>query len=455
MIEVERHTDIIVADDNRVIPRYLDFSRPQRIQSIVKRVLALPETEVSDLLQQVQERFSSRHRNLEEVLRDNFKAVARHTRKAAKIADKHKLLIGAFFTLEYSIESAALFNPSIVPHPDQTGLAAGELRFLMSLRATGEGHVSSIVFRRGVIGADGRLRFDPPPRYAYSARPEYAHRDRTRKMKYLMSEIDQQQRPDLAKALADRLLWLAHADYQLHFPPDCHPSEIVIFPATRYERHGMEDLRLVRFVEDDGSERYFGTYTAYDGLAMHPMILETSDFLNFSVAPVAGRFARNKGMALLPRKIDGYYYLISRHDGENLFVLRSRDLYEWNTAHKLMAPEYPWELLQIGNCGSPLETRDGWLLITHGVGPLREYAIGVSLLDRDNPRRVLARLPYPLLTANESEREGYVPNVVYSCGAVIHNDTVIIPYAMSDSRTAFATVSLPALLEELAACSRT
>ncbi len=245
------------------------------------------------------------------------------------------------------------------------------------------------------------------------------------------------------------MLWLAEANYELRFPPECLPAEIVIFPVTEQESRGMEDLRLVRFVDDDGQVRYHGTYTAFDGSRMFPMLLTSTDFVTFQVRPLSGRYARNKGMALFPRKINGLYTMISRHDGESLYVLRSCEPYFWSEAEKLQTPHEPWELLQIGNCGSPIETEAGWILLTHGVGPVREYCIGATLLDRDDPSRVIGRLKRPFLMPSGAEREGYVPNVVYSCGSMIHKERLIIPYAMSDLATTFATVSVQELLERL------
>jgi predicted GH43/DUF377 family glycosyl hydrolase len=258
--------------------------------------------------------------------------------------------------------------------------------------------------------------------------------------------------PSKFRQVAAELDWLTHANYELHFPPDAHPAETVIFPATAHERNGIEDLRLVRFTDDDGLSTYYGTYTAFDGQRTHPMLLETRDFHSFHVATLAGRYAKNKGMALFPRKIDGSYAMISRHDGESLYLLRSQHLHVWNSATRLQAPTEPWELVQIGNCGSPLETEAGWLLLTHGVGPLRQYCIGATLLDLNNPAKVIGRLRDPLMVPTDEERVGYVPNVVYSCGSVIHHGRLMIPYAMSDSRTSFAVVNVDELVQRLRTC---
>ncbi|MBN1420999.1 MAG: glycoside hydrolase family 130 protein [Planctomycetes bacterium] len=479
-MDVVRRRERLESDDRRVISRFLTFDR-DRTRSIIRRVLLLPDEEVPPLLEQARARFAGRHPDLDGAFRENFTLAARHIEPPPELPADRLLLIGAYFTMEYSIEAAALFNPSIVPHPDQTGLPPGAVRFLMSLRATGEGHISSIVFRRGVLTEDV-ITFDPPPRYAYWARAipceNFAKAEFARKLR----RID----PDLqfAKAVLNRLpdpfpfdalaeavrevsmsrgtpitfrkvaadiLFIARAHYLLRFPADCLPAETVIFPATEQERRGMEDLRLVRFVEDDGSARYFGTYTAFDGTVVVPMLLETPDFRTFRISTLDGRYARNKGFALFPRKVGGRYLMVSRHDGECLYLLESDDLSFWDAATRIREPAEPWELVQIGNCGSPLETEEGWILLTHGVGPVRQYAIGAMLLDRADPSHVRGRLRQPLLIPTAEEREGYVPNVVYSCGSMIHGDRLFIPYAMADQATSFITVSVAELIDRLLA----
>jgi len=477
---VVRRPETLRSDHRRVITRYLDFQHPPRIRAVARRVLKLPEKDVSRLLKGVLRGFAARHRDIAAVLLENCTRALRHVPGHPKLSRDRQLLLGAYFTLEYSIESAALFNPSIVMHPDQSDLPEGAARFLLSLRATGEGHISSIVFRRGLIGRSGEITFDPPPRYAYSARPvpDQAIEKELfcRKLREMGTACEHADRvlgrlgdpftpaqlkaaiqlvrhmPDTPKAfgaLAAQMQWVARANYELRFPSDCRPAEVVIFPATEYEQRGMEDLRLVRFLEDGGQAHYYGTYTAYDGRSVHPMLLETADFETFHVRTLSGRYARNKGMALFPRKVDGHYLMLSRHDGENLYLLRSHSLYAWNVAAKLQAPREPWELVQIGNCGSPIETPRGWIALTHGVGPMRQYCIGALLLDLADPSRVIGRLAEPLLVPSAGEREGYVPNVLYSCGSMIHNGQLVVPYAMSDLRTSFATIEVDALLRRL------
>ena len=333
---------------------------------------------------------------------------------------QRQLLLGAFFTKEYSIQAAALFNPSIVPHPDQEGLGAGEQRFVMSLRATGEGHISSIVFRTGVVDGHGLIRLDE----------QSGFHTRLRKM------------GDAATGDS------AEMDYSLGDPSTIPIDEQVIFPHAKAESMGMEDLRLVKF-SDGRSSCYYGTYTAYDGVQIRTRLIATEDFYHYTIRTLCGAAISDKGMALFPEKINGKFAMISRQGGEKIQIMFSDDLYHWETSQVLMKPKFDWELVQLGNCGSPLRTAKGWLLLTHGVGPMRRYVISAVLLGLDDPTRVIARLDKALISAEGGEREGYVPNVVYTCGAMLHGDLLIIPYALSDSATVFATLVLDDLLKEL------
>ncbi len=479
-LNVSRWPEKHASDDRRVITRFARYGSEQRIQSILDRVLQLDPPKVQRLLDGVMADFASRHRDVKSEFMDNFQMVEPYIDPDEELTESKKLLVGAYFTSEYSIASAALFNPSIVAHPTQDGVGRGAVRFLLSLRATGEGHLSSIIFAGGVINDSGWITFDPPPRYAESAKPipdklyekalfirklqemgcdlepawgvldnlgeRFTFADMNRQIEALSSEHS---RPQQFEQIADDMRWLAQANYDLHFSADCNPSEVVIFPATEHESHGMEDLRLVRFCDDNGCYRYYGTYTAYNGHRTWPMMLETEDFRHFHVTTLNGRYAMNKGMALFPRKVNGDYVMIARHDAENLFIMRSDDPHFWNESKLLQTPVEPWELVHIGNCGSPVETERGWILLTHGVGPVREYCIGAMLLDLDDPEKVIGRLREPLIAPTADEREGYVPNVVYSCGSMIHEDQLIIPYAMSDSATTLATVNVHDLVDRL------
>jgi len=481
-LTVVRMPERFISDDTRVITRPFLPGDRGRIKQIIDRVLRLSEEEAHALLAQVLADFAPRHKDIGDVFEEHFRQVADCLDPGTEISRQRKMLIGSYFTMEYSIESAALFNPSIVPHPDQSGLPEGSIRFIMSLRATGEGHVSSIVFRTGVIDVAGEISFDPASRYVERARKV---KDRLHdKERFFLKLIEMGGYSDAAQVVldklgeqftfsdlveaidqarqtqtngaqledaADNMRWLARSNYHLTFPPDCTTAEVVIFPTSENESRGIEDARFVRFTDDDGSVIYYGTYTAYNGIRILPQLLETPNFRDFRITTLNGKYVQNKGLGLFPRKLDGWYAMISRLDGENMFLMRSTNIRFWNEANILQRPKFPWEFVQIGNCGSPLETEKGWLVLTHGVGPMRRYCIGAILLDLEDPSRVIGELHEPLLMPNEEEREGYVPNVVYSCGALIHNDELILPYAVSDSATTFARLSLTELLERLSA----
>jgi predicted GH43/DUF377 family glycosyl hydrolase len=399
-------------------PRDLNPTDKMRANHIVERVLALDSEAVASQLADVLDNFLGRHRNLLETFEaradEMEEAFARH----GAFSKLQRQLVGAYFLSEYSFEASALFNPSIISHPDQSGAPKGGLRFILSLRATGEGHVSSLTFRAGSIAADGGLTIDPTARLASS--PRICGRT---------SEAD-----------GDRV--------ELTFKPEEDLSERVIFPITESQSNGIEDARFVEF-SDGERTTYYATYTAYSGRAIRSELIETRDFMSFRLRPLSGAAAQNKGMALFPRKIGGRYAMIARQDNENLYLIYSDDLYRWDHGQAILKPEFPWEFVQIGNCGSPIELDEGWLLLTHGVGPVRKYSIGAALLDKKDPSKVLARSREPLLRPQPSEREGYVPNVVYTCGAMRHNDQIILPYAVSDTYSNFATIKISALMQTM------
>ncbi|MET0277528.1 MAG: glycoside hydrolase family 130 protein [Pseudorhodoplanes sp.] len=399
-------------------PRDLNPTDKVRANHIVDRVLLLDAEASAHQLNEVLENFEGRHRNL----LDKFEARAAEMEEAlephAQLTQTQRRLIGAYFLNEYSFEASALFNPSIVRHPDQTGAPENGCRFILSLRAVGEGHISSLTFRSGTIGADGSISVDPPARLA--AVPKIRSR--------------------AAGANGD--------DIEVIFPPHEELSERVIFPITDAQSNGIEDARFVEF-SDDGQKTFYATYTAYSGRAIRSELLTTNDFQSFRMTPLGGSAARNKGMALFPRKIDGRYAMVARQDNENLYLIYSDDLYSWEGGRALLQPKYPWEFVQIGNCGSPIELDDCWLMLIHGVGPVRKYSIGAVLLDKKDPSKVLARSHEPLLRPEPTEREGYVPNVVYTCGAMRHRDQIILPYAISDTYSNFATISIAALMETI------
>jgi predicted GH43/DUF377 family glycosyl hydrolase len=447
---------------------------------LMQRVLAIPEAEVSGLLDRVVASFGSRHRRYLELLEEHQALVAHHIGRGIEISKERRLLIGAYFSHEYSVEAAALLNPSIVLAPDQSGCAPGQARFVMSLRAVGEGHISSIEFRSGIIEPSGELTFDPPGEQLVVGQRTAPARYRKTQFQGKLSELGADNaltqrilnrleenftRPQLERALAwleengppqailhetiKMIRVLSASSYVTTFPADSKLSERVIFPAGPHETRGMEDARFVRFSDGDGSVRYYATYTAFDGFEILPQLIETEDFTTFAVSTLEGGAAQNKGMALFPRPVGGYYRMLSRKDRENLFLSTSGDVHTWNETRELHRPSAPWELLQIGNCGSPLETEAGWLVLTHGVGPMRTYAIGAILLALEDPGQVIGRLKEPLLTADSSEREGYVPNVLYSCGGIIHRDQLVLPYGFSDCGVTVARCALPELLTEL------
>jgi predicted GH43/DUF377 family glycosyl hydrolase len=398
-------------------PRDLNPTDRTRANHIVDRVLALDAASVTALLSEVLENFIGRHRNLLETFEARADEMEAAFSGHSLFTQDQRRLIGAYFLHEYSFEAAALFNPSIVAHPDQSGVAEGARRFILSLRAVGEGHVSSLTFRSGLVAADGNVSVDPPARLAS------------------IPKVRTPSAEDLERV-------------ELNFNPDQDISERVIFPVLPSQSNGVEDARFVEF-DERGTKNFYATYTAYTGRSIRSELIETQDFARFRMTPLRGDAARNKGMALFPRKIAGKYAMIARQDNENLYLVYSDDLYCWNGGEAILKPLFPWEFVQIGNCGSPIELDEGWLLLTHGVGPVRRYSIGAVLLDKENPGKILARSREPLVRPEPSNREGYVPNVVYTCGAMRHKERVILPYAVSDTFCTVATMKISALLESL------
>jgi predicted GH43/DUF377 family glycosyl hydrolase len=471
----------LTPDRARVLLRPFHPTSDEIARRIVGRVLALPEDEVERLAQVVLDEFMDRHEHVADRLRARYLEVRRHLDGAPEPTPTRQVLIGAYFSHEYSPEAAALFNPSIVAHPDQSGLPAGALRFILSLRATGEGHISSIGFRGGTVSAQHRITLTPPVRFltepaqAPNARYEKAlfgrklqeagvQQDYSRLVLDQLSEgfsledlrrvitADAQHRDaaDATVEVAARgVLLLAESNYEVRFSAETQLAQRLLFPYAQCQSHGIEDARFVRFRDDDGSSTYYATYTAYDGRITLPQLLETPDFIHFKFSTLNGPAVQNKGMALFPRRIDGQYAMLSRQDDENILIMFSDNIRFWQTPKLLLGPAQPWQFLKTGNCGSPIETEAGWLVLSHGVGPLRKYCLGAFLLDLHDPTRVIGRLREPLLAPNEVEREGYVPNVIYTCGALLHGRELVIPYAMSDFATSFASVSLDDLLAQM------
>jgi len=468
-------------DKRRVITRPFHPRSENHMTNIISRILALDEPRAKELLKQTLKEFAHRHKDIQTILMSNYRKIEGNIKEPATLSEERKLLLGACFTMEYSIESAALFNPSIVIYPKQNQMKKGQTRAIFSFRATGEGHISSIVFRSAIIDKDNSIflesvspflgtpeivlnatydrelfkaKLEEMGQFSEAAKAIYQQLKESFNLEEMGQAINTIRNSNsfTSSDLDDTIVhirWLAESNYEVFFPHGQLISERVIFPLSQNESNGVEDARFVRFVDEDGSVAYYATYTAYNGREILPQLIETKDFHHFKISTLNGPLARNKGMALFPRKINGQYAMITRSDGENLYLSYSNNIHFWFEGGKIEAPEKSWELVQIGNCGSPLETKKGWILLTHGVGPMRKYCIGVVLLDLKDPSKIIGRLEEPLLMPREEEREGYVPNVVYSCGSIILNSELIIPYAISDSESHVASIPVDELLEKL------
>ncbi len=497
MVYVRRLKAKFYPDSKRVITRFF-MPSAERARHLTKKLIKFSEEEVALRLNYLLEDFAGRHRKITSIFKDHFLKVKKILKEEygysiEKVSFERLLLIGSYFTMEYSIESAAFFNPSIVDDPDQSSLEKGHKRVIVSFRATGEGHISSLVFRSGILTKDNELIFKPFTRIVEIPetikRHVYNKKHFLNRVQTLLVERRTGKRASVSaykniiddvmfdlkdrftygellasiekytknKQLSYQQRWAlnaietsANSHYEMEFSYDTVLSERVIFPFSFTESKGIEDMRFVKFIDDDGSITYYSTYTGYSGSGILSKFISTKDFRKFKVLPVNGEYARDKGMALFPRKIKGKYVMLSRIDGFSNYIMKSDKINIWtNRPVKIQEPIYPWELIQVGNCGSPLETDKGWLVITHGVGPVRQYSLGAMLLDIDNPAKVIARMETPLMVPNEDEREGYVPNVIYSCGSIIHNGEIIIPYSMSDYASSFAAVNLDTLLDTL------
>jgi len=482
-VPVIRKNVKFIPDCRRVVARYF-MNGEHRTQEMVGRVMMLDELQVSHTLEQTLREFARRHRNISQIFFQHC-AKIREIIEGMQInyenlSNERKMLIGSYCTMEYAIESAAFFNPSIIEDFDQSNLEKGEKRVIISFRATGEGHISSIVFRRGIIDINNDIQIMKVGDNIDKA--EIVHKPLYNKKRFMMklAEMDVQEKytasilkdlPEefeyriikniLSKALEDEsitqdrrialeeIFWLVDSFYDLQFKHDSDITERVIFPISDSESRGIEDARFVRFVDDDKSEKIIATYTAYNGHVILPKLILTEDFYSFRVMPLRGAGAQNKNLAIFPRRIKGKYAMLSRIDGVNNYLMYSDRLTDWNNPVRIQEPRYPWEFTQIGNCGSPLWTQEGWLVITHGVGAMRRYCLGASLFDLDDPSKEIGRLSEPLLSPLEDEREGYVPNVVYSCGSIIHNNSLILPYAVSDYSSTYGVVNMTELLEAL------
>ena len=525
-INVTRKKYLFSPDPSRIIARFL-YLNDERSADIIRKVLAMPETEVNIAISQLLRRYSRRHRNISRIFEKHFARLAPIFDKIEvneeDLSPSQKSLIGSYFTMEYSIESAAFFNPSVVEDLDQSGTRSDEKRVIFSFRATGEGHISSIVFRTGILDRNNNLSLEPVGKMLAEAdviKRNFYNKKTFQEKLIEMSKAENTISPvviekpieisdhanvippviaslptvkkkapkvasyafilddlgdsftygELMKSLAiaiknpditedqikilNHMMWLASSHYEINFSIDSAISERVIFPVSATEQKGIEDARFVKFTDDNGDITYYATYTAYDGSSILPKLISTKDFYNFRILPINGQLARDKGMALFPRKIKGKYAMLCRIDSVNNYIAYSDSINIWNDAKLTQRPKYAWDLVQMGNAGSPIETESGWLVITHAVGPMREYTLSASLFDLENPEIEIGRLKEPLMVSNEEEREGYVPNVIYSCGSIIHNGDLIIPYAMSDHSSTYATVNLKELLNILLTCGK-
>ncbi|MCH7226914.1 glycoside hydrolase family 130 protein [Haloferula sp. A504] len=471
----------ILPDSSRVIVRSFIPADQESVLRVIERAMDLSEAQIAERLAHLHEHFDRRHPALTDAWQEHYQHIRHLVPHESSLTPQRRLYLGALFSGEYALESAALFNPSITPHPDQNGLPAGSLRFIMSLRAVGEGHISSIAFRSGVVGADGRIDLDPRQSLPCAPRlnpdPSFRRSVFFRKLNdmefdspwtralidslgdtFTRSELDAALRTACgstrrdsrkAKHTIECIRWLATINYEVHFEPEVELSRRIIFPNSPLESNGIEDARFVRFTDDDGTITYYATYTAYNGRAVLPQLLETQDFLNFRARSLTGPSVRNKGMALFPRRIQGRHAMISRRDDENLYLMLSDDIHRWDDSLLIRRPSEAWEAVKIGNCGSPIETPAGWLLLTHGVGPMRRYCIGAMLLDLKDPSIVLGHLAEPLIEPDEPARDGYVPNVVYSCGGLVHAGKLVLPYGLNDTSTTITTIELDSILSAL------
>ncbi len=478
-VPVTRKHVNLLPDSSRVIARYF-MNGEMPTKDMISLVFGLNEKEVHQALDQVLREFAYRHRSITWLFKKHFNRATPIIESMQinldEISEERKLLIGSYLTMEYSIESTAFFNPSIIPDFDQTYLEEGEMRVIMSFRATGEGHISSIVFRRGIIDKDNNLtlmnigksmdiaevsqkksyhkgRFvkkmeemNIPEKYSKIIVEDLPdHFDYTVLKKSVNNILKDPDISDSRRLALEEITWLVDSYYDIKFQRDSDISERVIYPISESESNGIEDARFVQFVDDDGSVKYYATYTAYNGHTILPKFLSTDEFCRFRIMPLHGKGALGKNLAIFPKRIKGQYAMLSRLDGINNYIMFSDRDTLWKNPILLQKPKYPWEFSKMGNCGSPIWTEEGWLIITHGVGPMRRYCIGAALFDLDDPTKEIGRLSEPLLMPLENEREGYVPNVVYSCGSLIHNNNLILPYAVSDYSTTYAIVEMEAL----------
>jgi len=475
-MQINRSNIQIKANSKRVIINFLDLglntNNTSRVNRLIDSVLSIPENELENIYKEIKKSFASRHRNFEHYIKLNFRKVQPEIPDDKVISKVRALVIGAYFSKEYSIQSAALFNPSMVAHPNQDGLKQGEKRFIISLRSVGEGHISSIEYRGGIVDVKGNITLNEETGFASCSEKslnKVYFKSNILKNTVVLKDFNQsilevfdekftyddyleKKRSNtfstFDKSTQEQLFQILDTNYNIETDKDAPICERVIFPNAIGESMGMEDVRFVAFTEN-GKTEYIGTYTAYNGHKISPQLILTKDFIHFKARSMYGKAVSDKGMALFPEKINGKYAMIGRQGGENITIMYSNDLFIWDDYKIIMKPQNTWGYVQLGNSGSPLKTKHGWLLITHAVGPMRKYVLGAILLDLEDPSKIIKKLNKPLLSPNEEEREGYVPNVVYSCGSMFHEGNLILPYAMSDSATTFATINIEEIIAEM------
>jgi len=475
-MEIKRSNIQIKANPKRVIINFLDLglntNNTTRLNRLIDSILSIPENELNKLYEEIKNNFEFRHRNFGHYIKLNFKKIESELPNDAEVSHLRSLVLGAYFSKEYSIQSAALFNPSMVAHPNQNGLKEGEKRFVLSLRSVGEGHISSIEFRSGIVDKDGTISLDEETGFSSCSDKDmskvYSKKTILKNTKILndfdqsimnafeesftyddyLEKVKENEFSTFDGVTQAELFHILDTNYDVVTDENSPICERVIFPNALGESMGMEDVRFVAFTEN-GKTQYIGTYTAYNGHKISPQLIITEDFVHFKARSMYGAAVSDKGMGLFPEKIDGKYVMIGRQGGENITMMYSDDLFIWNDYEVIMTPKASWSYVQLGNCGSPIKTNEGWLVITHAVGSLRKYVLGAILLDLKNPSKIIKKLNKPLLSPNEEEREGYVPNVVYSCGSMVHEGNLILPYAMSDSASTFATINIEELVNEM------
>jgi predicted GH43/DUF377 family glycosyl hydrolase len=453
-----------------------------RASTVVSHVLGLTDAEVAAELDDIVARFDGRHRDLLEMFELHAGRLANRLAPDIELSGHHRALLGATFTQEVAVEAAAVCNPSAVAAVDQAGIEPDALRIVLSVRQIGEGHRSTIGFRSVVVDSHGEVSIEARGPYTAAGAitdveldsevfsdlscdadgdsvrwvldglgPRFASSELLQRVRQLQAQQDT--RRDVAGTAA-RITERAARCYAATFPTTSTLAERILTPGCAVESNGLEDARFVRFV-DEGTVTYHATYTAYNGSTIAQQLLTTTDFATFTSTPLLGHAAADKGMALFPRKIGGHYHALCRSDGARNALAVSDNIWRWPASSPLHVADTAWSSVHSGNCGPPIELDEGWLVLTHGVGAIRTYSIGALLLDLDDPRIVIGQTAHPLITPRPDERDGYVPNVVYSCGAVRHGELIVVPLGLADCRIGFATFTVADVLSAMTGAANT